>query len=202
VQLGGEVREVAVVFADVVGSTSLAGRRPPNEVVALLNDFFRLVVETVEEQGGWVNKFEGDAALCVFGAPTARQDAASDALCAARTLRRRLDEDLQGADAGIGVSAGPAVAGNVGTEERFEYTVIGDPVNEAARLSTLAKRRPERLLASAAVVERARPEEAACWEPRDEVVLRGRDEPTALAVPVRALRGASERRLMSGTVLP
>jgi adenylate cyclase len=195
-QLGGEVREVAVVFADVIGSTSLAGRRPPNEVVTLLNDFFRLVVETVEEQGGWVNKFEGDAALCLFGAPTARPDAACDALRAARRLRRRLDEELQGADAGIGVSAGPAVAGNVGTEERFEYTVIGDPVNEASRLSVLAKRRPERLLASAAVVARAGPEEAALWDIREEVVLRGRDEPTALATPAerRLPRRAGRRR--------
>ena len=188
VQLGGEVREVAVVFVDVVGSTSLAARRPPEEVVAVLNDFFRLVVQTVEEQGGWVNKFEGDAALCVFGAPTARPDAACDALRAARTLRERLDEGLPGADAGIGVSAGPAVAGNVGTEERFEYTVIGDPVNEAARLSELAKRRPERLLASAAVVERAGAEEAACWEVRDEVVLRGRGTPTGLATPTQEVR--------------
>jgi adenylate cyclase len=202
VQLGGEVREVAVVFADVIGSTSIAGRRPPNEVVALLNDFFRLVVETVEEQGGWVNKFEGDAALCVFGAPTARPDAACDALRAARTLRRRLDEELEGADAGIGVSAGPAVAGNVGTEERFEYTVIGDPVNEAARLSELAKRCPERLLATAGVVERAGPEEAACWETREEVVLRGRDEPTALATPAQAVREADDRQPLSGSVLP
>jgi adenylate cyclase len=184
IQLGGEVRDVAVIFVDVVGSTSLAGRLPPAEVVGLLNDFFRLVVETVEEQGGWVNKFEGDAALCVFGAPTARPDAACDALRAARTLRERLDAGLQGADAGIGVSAGPAVAGNVGTEERFEYTVIGDPVNEAARLSELAKRRPERLLASSTVVDRAGADEAACWEVQEEVVLRGRDDPTGLAVPV------------------
>jgi adenylate cyclase len=202
VQLGGEVREVAVVYADVIGSTSLAGRRPPHEVVALLNDFFRLVVETVEEQGGWVNKFEGDAALCIFGAPTARPDAACDALRAARRLGERLDEGLQGADAGIGVSAGAAVAGNVGTEERFEYTVIGDPVNEAARLSELAKRRPERLLASSGVIERVGAEEAACWEVREEVVLRGRDEPTALAKPVRPGRGASELRPVGGSVLP
>ncbi len=90
VQLGGEVRDVAVVFVDLVGSTSLAAGRPPSEVVALLNDFFKLVVETVEEHGGWVNKFEGDAALCVFGAPTARADAACDALRAARALNERL----------------------------------------------------------------------------------------------------------------
>ena len=183
VQLGGEVREVAAVFVDLVGSTSLAGRRPPTEVVALLNDFFRLVVGTVEEHGGWVNKFEGDAALCVFGAPTARPDAACDALRAARKLHERLSSGLHGVDAGIGVSGGPAVAGNVGTEQRFEYTVIGDPVNEAARLCELAKRRPERVLASAAVVRRAGDEEPVHWELGESVVLRGRDSPTRLATP-------------------
>jgi len=181
VQLGGEVREVAAVFVDIVGSTSLAAQRRPQEVVALLNDFFRIVVEAVEEECGWVNKFEGDAALCVFGAPTARPDAAGDALRAARAMCERIARDLHGLDAGIGVSAGPAVAGNVGTESRFEYTVIGNPVNEAARLSELAKSGPERLLASAAVVERAGPDEAALWELREPVLLRGRSEPTRLA---------------------
>jgi adenylate cyclase len=156
--------------------------------VALLNDFFRLVVETVEEHGGWVNKFEGDAALCVFGAPTKRPDPARDALQAARKLCERLEHGLPGVDAGIGVSAGPAVAGNVGTEERYEYTVIGDPPNEAARLSELAKRRPERLLASAAMVERAGPEEAASWEIREAVLLRGREDPVGVATPTQGVR--------------
>jgi adenylate cyclase len=196
VQLGGEMRDVGVVFVDIIGSTSLAARRSPTEVVALLNDFFRLVVETVEEQGGWVNKFEGDAALCVFGAPTARPDTACDALRAARTLREKLTEVLPAVDAGIGVSAGPAVAGNVGTEQRFEYTVIGDPVNEAARLCELAKRRPERLLASATVVERAGAEEGACWELRDTVKLRGRDSLTQLATAATSrVRRLPELRL-------
>jgi adenylate cyclase len=195
VQLGGEVRDVAVVFVDIVGSTSLAGDRPPTEVVELLNEFFGIVVETVEEHGGWVNKFEGDGALCVFGAPSARPDPACDALRAARKMRERLDRSLHGVDAGIGVSAGRAVAGNVGTEERYEYTVIGDPVNEAARLCELANRRPERLLASAAVVERVGPEEVAFWEVRERVVLRGRDTPTGLATPTQGDQaGAGERR--------
>jgi adenylate cyclase len=191
VELGGELRETAIVFVDVVDSTGLAIRRPPHEVVALLNSFFALVVEVVEKHCGWVNKFEGDAALCVFGAPTARPDAAGDALRAARELRERLAGELHGATAGIGVSAGPAVAGNVGAQERFEYTVIGDPVNEAARLSVIAKRRPERLLASGAVLRRAAPEEAALWEVRDSVVLRGRGESTELAAPRRRLSAVS-----------
>jgi adenylate cyclase len=190
VELGGELREVGVVFVDVIDSTGLAMRRRPHEVVELLNRFFSLVVETIEEHGGWVNKFEGDAALCVFGAPSARPDAAGDALRAARALNERM-LGLQGATAGIGVSAGPAVAGNIGTRERFEYTVIGDPVNEAARLCELAKQRPARLLASHAVLRRADAAEAANWEVGDSVVLRGRDEPTQIAVPRPRLTAVS-----------
>jgi adenylate cyclase len=192
VELGGELREVAVVFVDVIGSTHLAMRRRPHEVVALLNRFFSVVVEVVEEHCGWVNKFEGDAALCVFGAPTAQPDVAGDALRAARQLDDRLARELRGAGAGIGVSAGPAVAGNVGTQERFEYTVVGDPVNEAARLCELAKRRAERVLASEAVLRRAEDGEVERWELVDSVILRGRDQPTRVAVPsarVRAVAG-------------
>jgi adenylate cyclase len=188
IELGGEVREVAVLFVDLIGSTSLAVRRPPGDVVTLLNTFFRVVVEVAEEHGGWVNKFEGDAALCVFGAPVARADCATSALAASRRLRERLVDELEGADATIGVSAGPAVAGNVGARERFEYTVIGDPVNEASRLCELAKQRPCRLLASDAVLERADEEERAHWEVRDQVVLRGRNRETGVAEPRRVHR--------------
>jgi adenylate cyclase len=181
VELGGEVREVGVLFVDLVGSTSLAARRPPMEVVALLNRFFAEVVRAAEDHGGWVNKFEGDAALCVFGAPSPRQDPAGDALAAGRALRGRLAEALPEMDAGIGVSAGAAVAGNIGAEQRFEYTVIGDPVNEAARLCELSKQQAGRLLASEAAVDRARAEEAGRWTLGEAKVLRGRDSPTRLA---------------------
>jgi adenylate cyclase len=186
VQLGGEIREVGVLFVDIVGSTELAGERPPAEVVSLLNRFFQVVVEVVERHGGWVNKFEGDAALCVFGAPNEREDPAGDGLAAARELRERLRSGLPELDAGIGVSAGKAVAGNVGAEERYEYTVIGDVVNEAARLCELAKRRPERLLAADAAVERANPVERENWRLGESVTLRGRASETRLASPARA----------------
>lgn len=182
VRLGGEEREIAALFIDVVGSTSLALALPPTEVVRLLNRFFRLVVEAVEAEGGLVNKFEGDAALCVFGAPVPRPDQAGDALRAARKLAGRLSGELPEIDFGIGVSAGVAVAGNVGAEHRFEYTVIGDPVNEACRLAELAKERPERVLASSAALERS-PEEAEAWRVTEAAVLRGRLAPTQLAHP-------------------
>jgi adenylate cyclase len=181
VSLGGEEREIAALFVDLVGSTTLAARRPPGEVVELLNRFFRAVVETTEARGGLVNKFEGDAALCVFGAPVEIGDPAAAALAAARSMRARLSSELPEADVGIGVSAGIAVAGNVGAEHRYEYTVIGDPVNEAARLCEMAKERPERLLASEAAVSRAGGGEADRWSVGEPILLRGRDEVTRLA---------------------
>ncbi|MET0815951.1 MAG: adenylate/guanylate cyclase domain-containing protein [Solirubrobacteraceae bacterium] len=177
-ELGGEEREIAVLFVDLAGSTALAAERPPGEVVALLNAFFGLVVEEVRAHGGAVNKFEGDAALCVFGAPVERDDAAGDALAAARSLSARLRAALPEAGFGIGVSAGRAVAGHVGAAERFEYTVIGDPVNEAARLVDLAKREEGRVLASDAALARAGEAERARWALGKPVVLRGRTRET------------------------
>ena len=89
-EMGGELRHAAILFVDVVGSTAFASTRDPREVVETLNRFFEIVVEVVTMHGGWINKFEGDAALCVFGAPTEHPDAAGAALGAARELARRL----------------------------------------------------------------------------------------------------------------
>jgi adenylate cyclase len=184
IEMGGEVRDVAVLFVDLVGSTRLAASRPPAEVVALLNGFFAVVVDVVARHGGWVNKFQGDAALAVFGAPVALDGAPDRALAAARELAARLRAEVPEVHAGIGVAFGAAVAGNVGERRRYEYTVIGDPVNEAARLSELAKSEPQRVLASSAIVERAGAAEAARWRLGGAVTLRGRAEPTRLAAPM------------------
>jgi adenylate cyclase len=183
VRLGGEIRQVAVLFVDLVGSTGLVAERRPEDVVGLLNRFFGVVVGAVEDHGGWINKFEGDAALAVFGAPVADDDAAGCALAAGRVLAARLAAELPELTAGIGISAGDAVAGNVGDVSRYEYTVIGDPVNEAARLTELAKTVPGRVLAAGRAVALAGAGEAQRWEVGDETVLRGRGEPTRLATP-------------------
>ncbi len=180
VSLGGSEQTVAVVFVDVIGSTTLAATRTPTEVVALLNEFFAIIVAAVEGNRGLVNKFEGDAVLAIFGAPIAHPDPAGGALRAAREIADLLPDRVPELRAGIGVSYGTVVAGNVGAIERFEYTVIGDPVNESARLSEVAKRDPRRPVAAARAVDAARGEEPECWEFTDAVVLRGRDEPTRL----------------------
>ena len=185
VMLGGERREISALFVDLIGSTTLTQTHSPDDVVRLLNQFFDIVVRAVAAEGGWVNKFEGDGALCVFGAPMAQDDHATRALRAARTIRRELlalSASQQGVDAAVGVSSGTAVAGNVGAEQRYEYTVIGDPVNEAARLTDEAKHRLGRVLAGEEAVGRA-DGEARNWTVADELQLRGRSEPTLVYEP-------------------
>ncbi|MQY04619.1 adenylate/guanylate cyclase domain-containing protein [Actinomadura macrotermitis] len=183
IELGGETREVAVLFVDLAGSTRLAETRSPDEVVALLNAFFGVVVTVVGRHGGWINKFEGDAALAIFGAPAALEDACGAALGAARELALRLRARVPQLDFGVGVSAGQVVAGYIGAEQRFEYTVIGDPVNQGARLSDLAKQADGRVLAAGHLLEAAHLAEAAEWDLGKSVTLRGRSGQTRLAAP-------------------
>jgi adenylate cyclase len=181
--VSGDEREVVILFIDLVGSTRLAATREPHEVAAVLNDFFRIVVAEVDKRNGLINKFQGDAALAVFGAPLRIDNPASAALATARALRdelRRLPVDF-----GIGVSAGPVFAGNIGAENRYEYTVVGDAVNEAARLADRAKDFDERVLCSKAALERASEAERRCWAVQGSEMLRGRSRLTQISAPVR-----------------
>jgi len=182
-ELGGEERYAAVIFVDVIGSTRLVTSRPATEVVQLLNRFFAVIVEEVERHHGMVNKFEGDAVLAVFGAPVSLSCPDGDALAAARAIAARLLIEVPELQAGLGVAAGTVVAGNVGAQERFEYTVIGGPVNEAARLCELSKTFPGHLVAAAGMLDGASKAEAAQWILGDTVTLRGLSEPTPLALP-------------------
>ncbi|MGV0746069.1 adenylate/guanylate cyclase domain-containing protein [Mycolicibacterium sp. XJ870] len=182
--LGGEERHAAVIFVDVIGSTQLVSSRPAVEVVELLNRFFAVIVDEVDRHCGLVNKFEGDAVLAVFGAPVSLDNTEDEALGAARAIASRLRIEVPELNAGIGVAAGQVVAGNVGAKERFEYTVIGEPVNEAARLCEFAKSVPGHLVASSDTIAGASETERARWSLGDTVTLRGLDEPTRLAVPV------------------
>lgn len=182
-ELGGSAARVAVLFVDVVGSTEIAERREPAEVVEMLNEFFEVVVAAAAEHGGLVDKFLGDAALVVFGRPAPLDDPAGAALACARGLARELRGRVGSVDAGVGVSYGDVVAGYVGAHSRFEYTVIGDAVNEASRLCELAKDRPGRVLASGSALEAAASAESRHWQVVGEQVVRGRRRPSRLAVP-------------------
>ena len=147
-------------------------------MAAILNDFFQIVVAAVDDDAGSINQFQGDAALVVFG----RDHSADAALATARALRADL-RGLPVVDFGIGVSAGPVFAGNIGAENRYEYTVVGDPVNEAARLADCAKTIPGRAMASGAAIGRADDGERGHWVTHGSTVLRGRAEPTRVSIP-------------------
>ena len=146
--LRGERHEVTVLFCDIRGFTAMSERLTPEEVVSLLNDFYNLMIETTTKHDGILDKFLGDAVMAVFGAPILpHADHARRAVLTALDMRqavaglseRRLAAGKQPIQVGIGVSLGEVVAGTVGTEDRMEYTVIGDSVNVAARLVSQAK---------------------------------------------------------------
>ncbi|PPJ08840.1 hypothetical protein C5E44_28095 [Nocardia nova] len=182
--LGGVEVEAAALFIDIVGSTTMAASLPAPEMVAILNRFFSVVVDEVERHGGLLNKFEGDAALAVFGTPATLPDAAGAALACGRAIHARLDTDAADFVAAIGIAEGRVVAGNVGARQRYEFTVIGDAVNEAARLCELAKR-DSLLLTSDKTVAASAPTEAEHWQLGESVTLRGRLTPTRLARPIQ-----------------
>ncbi|MFT3695917.1 MAG: adenylate/guanylate cyclase domain-containing protein [Kofleriaceae bacterium] len=159
--LGGERRDVTVVFADVVGFTPLAERQSAETVVTLLNELFTILTEIVFRHGGTVDKFIGDCVMAVWGAPEPHADHARRALAAALDMQHWLEVSNDSwferfgikIELAIGVNSGEAVVGNFGSESRMEYTAIGDIVNVAARLEAIA--RPSQVLTTRATMERA-----------------------------------------------
>jgi adenylate cyclase len=183
----GERRCVTVLFVDLRGYTRYAERHRPEEVVEMLNHFFRAVVAVVNREGGWVNKFEGDAALCLFGAPQDQPDHATRALRAAAALPAELRQSgPTQLGAGIGVATGEVIAGFIGTAERFEYTVIGDVVNLASRLCEAAKEDPSGVLVDERTVDDS--DGSIEMEPAGRRAVRGRRESSETYRPVMSRR--------------
>lgn len=159
--LGGKRAQVTVLFADVVGFTPLTESHDPERIVALLNELFSVLTEIVFRHQGTVDKFVGDCIMAVWGAPVPQEDHAGRALAAAEDMLRFLeaanDDWRQKYDVeirlGIGVNSGEAIVGNIGSDKRMEYTVIGDVVNVAARLEAIAA--PNQALVAEATRDRA-----------------------------------------------
>lgn len=145
VRLGGEKREMTVLFSDIRGFTALAERLPPERVVEILNDFLGPMSRIVIERGGTLDKYMGDALMAFFGAPTLQPDHAARACETALAMRAALAElnagwqarGLPSLTAGIGLNSGPMAVGYMGSEGRLDYTVIGDQVNLGSRLEGL-----------------------------------------------------------------
>jgi adenylate cyclase len=145
-RLGGEKKTVTVLFADIVGFTSLVGSHPVEQVVEVLNRFFETVVPVIFRHGGMLDKFLGDGFMAVFGIPDADEldpvraiRCASDIQRSMKDLRETLPrEGCFAVDVGIGIASGMVLAGNIGTPEQMNYTVIGEPVNLAQRLESIS----------------------------------------------------------------
>ncbi len=187
--LGGERRQVAVLFADIRGFTELASSMAPDATASLLSDFFTEMVECVFRHGGTLDKFIGDAVMAQWGAPLHSEDDADRALDAARDMLRAVDElnvawrtrgrpEIQ---IGIGLNFGDVFAGYTGSERRLEYTVIGDTVNTASRLCAWAEG-GEILLSEPVKAALTRPHQIS---PRPPLNLRGKAEPVTVFRAVR-----------------
>ncbi|MCT7966100.1 GAF domain-containing protein [Laspinema sp. D1] len=140
----GERKEVTILFSDIRGYTTLTENLEAAEVVSLLNNYFETMVEAVFNCDGTLDKFIGDALMAVFGAPLPLKDHAWKAVQSALDMRRRLDEfnrhqKEHNIRIGIGISSGEVVSGNIGSQKRMDYTVIGDGVNLSARLESVTK---------------------------------------------------------------
>lgn len=142
IPLGGELREVSVIFCDIRGYTALSAGRDPREVIELLNQHMGALTRVVYRHHGVINQFAGDAMMILFGAPTDNENHALDAVQCAREMlaeRERLNaETHEPLGIGFGIATGKVVAGCLGSENRADYTVIGDRVNLAARLCSVA----------------------------------------------------------------
>ena len=200
--LGGQEREVTILFADLRGFTTLSEKLTPHELLTLLNRYLDRMSAAIEAHGGVIDKFIGDAIMALFGAPVTQSDAAHRALAAALAMEKALvqlntelaAEGIAPLAIGIGVNTARVVAGNIGSSRRLNYSVIGDGVNVASRLQSLTRTAEYRtsLIASAAtlaachqslsspplLVSPARP--SPTFRPLGTVPVKGRAEPVEI----------------------
>lgn len=178
--LGGENRQIAVLFVDIRGFTTMSESLRPEEVVEILNEYLSLTTKSIFDNGGTLDKFVGDATMAVFNAPFALDDYIFKAVCTAWDMKAGADAIAEKFEKrfgksvafGIGVNCGEAVVGNIGCEFRMDYTAIGDTVNTAARLESNAER--GQILISEAVYEAVK--DRVEVTPMGEIPLKGKSK--------------------------
>ncbi|HEV7587198.1 MAG TPA: adenylate/guanylate cyclase domain-containing protein [Longimicrobium sp.] len=198
ITLGGETRMVTSLFADVRGFTAMTEGMEPQRVVALLNEIMEVASDAVEAEGGVVDKYVGDEIMAVFGAPVSRGGDADRAVRAALAIlaavdainRSRVARGEPAVEVGVGINAGPAVAGNMGSTGRLNYTVLGESVNVASRLCDAA-RGGEILVAASFLRELTIPVDAVPLGPR---AFKG----LTVQLDVYAIRGIGEAPVPAG----
>jgi adenylate cyclase len=195
IELGGEEREVTILFCDVRGFTSLCEGQSPKQILSLLNEYFSAITGVIESNGGVVDKFIGDAVMALFGAPVAQPDAPARAVRTAIGMRQALagvnaafaTRDLKPIAIGIGLNTDRVVAGNMGSKSRLNYTVIGDGVNLASRLEGLTKVYGATIIVSEPC---ARAAPGFVYQELDRVRVKGKQEPVRIFEPLCATEDA------------
>ena len=186
--MAGEEVEVTLMFLDIRDFTGFSERTPARDVVGTINRLFERVVPSIHAHGGRVDKYVGDGLLAVFGAPRRQPDHADEALAAALEIARSLceprqdEQDEELPEIGIGLSSGTVVAGNVGGDGRFEFTVIGDAVNVASRVEAATRQTGDIVLVAERTVSLLEHAEVELVE-RTGVELKGKSETVSVYAP-------------------
>jgi adenylate cyclase len=200
-KLGGERRELTIFFSDLQGFTTISEALNPEELTGLLNEYLSAMTDIIQEEGGTIDKYEGDAIIAFWNAPLEQPDHAVRGVRAALRCQERLASMRPGVrerigkelHMRIGMNSGPAVVGNMGSRTRFDYTMLGDAVNLAARLEGVNKQFHTYTMVSAATVERTK----GAFPVRElgRVAVVGRKEPVTIYEPMQQdlYDGASER---------
>lgn len=189
IELGGEEREVTILFSDLRGFTTLCERHTPQEILSFLNDYFTRISAVIEANGGVVDKYIGDAVMALFGAPLKDEDDAARSVRTALGMRQALiglnaefeAKGLPRLSLGVGVNTAMVVAGNMGSTTRLNYTVIGDGVNLASRLEGLSKKYGVEIIVSASTRALA---PGFVYRELDIVRVKGKNEPVGIYEPV------------------
>jgi adenylate cyclase len=189
-KLGGERRELTIFFSDLQGFTSISEGLSPEDLTALLNEYLSAMTDIIQEEGGTIDKYEGDAIIAFWNAPLEQPDHAVRGVRAALRCQGKLSAmrpDIHariGKDMlmRIGMNSGPAVVGNMGSRTRFDYTMLGDAVNLAARLEGVNKQFRTYTMVSATTVERT----SGAFPVRElgRVAVVGRKEPVTVYEPM------------------
>ena len=184
--LGGQASEATILFSDIRGFTSISESLGPQETVSMLNEYFTLMVDCIQKEGGMLDKFIGDAIMAAFGMPVSHDDdpdrAVRTAIGMIRQLQQYNSDNLkkgkQAIDIGIGINTDVVVSGNIGSHKRMDFTVIGDGVNLASRLESACKQYKARILIS----ENTRKQLRGTYRMRevDRVVVKGQTKPVAI----------------------
>jgi adenylate cyclase len=200
--LGGERRELTIFFSDVQGFTGISEALTPEELTALLNEYLSAMTDIIQDEGGTIDKFEGDAIIAFWNAPLSQEDHAVRGVRAAMRCQKKLAEMRSGFRARIGkdmfvrvgMNTGPAVVGNMGSKTRFDYTMLGDQVNLAARLEGINKQFRTYTMISASVVKGM----AGAFPVRElsRVAVVGRKEPVTVYEPLLPEDFAAHRQAL------